>query len=126
VPVDKDGDLCDSCEVSLLALSFSPKAVWKGVSLTLDYWQKGGVDKIRECDEKIALRDALRKLEKPNKKQQEKLEELMREDIYGSRKTAAANALKLLSSHPFYAGYIKPTVDKKLVEKEVKKLHWWH
>jgi hypothetical protein len=37
VPVDKDGDLCDSCEVSLLALSFSPKAVWKGVSLTLDY-----------------------------------------------------------------------------------------
>jgi hypothetical protein len=34
-----------------------------------------------------------------------------------------ANAVKLLSSHPFYAGYIKPTVDKKLVEKEVKKLH---
>jgi hypothetical protein len=46
----------------------------------------------------------------------------MRKDIYESRKTAVANALKLLSSHPFNAGYIKPTVDEKLVEKEVKKL----
>jgi hypothetical protein len=124
-PTEDDGDLCYYCKVSFSTVSYSAKAVWKGVLLRLDYiLQKGGVDKIRECDDKFALREGLFELENPTKKQQEKLEELVREseNIWELRNTLVANARTALSLDRYWNKYFGPTHDEKSVDEAVKKL----